>query len=81
MWNVNTRSTTTDPWHKGKLIGQKLPLTQQETRSTRLQLTVAGRPGDRAQFNLAIDSKIRACDLLKSKVSDVEVRLTAQNRI
>lgn len=71
MWNMNTRSTTTNPWNKGKLIGQKLPLTQQEIWSIRLRLTVAGRSRDLALFNLAIDSKLRACDLLKLKLSDV----------
>ena len=81
MWNVSTRSTTTDPRNKGKLIGQKLPLTQQETRSIRLQLTVAGRLRDLALVNLAIDSKLQACDPLKLKLSDVAIRLTAPNRI
>ena len=71
MWNGNTRSTTTDPWNKGKLIGQKLPLTQQEIWSIRLQLTVVGRSRDLALFNLAIDSKLRACDLLKLRLSDL----------
>ena len=71
MWNANTHSTITDPWNKGKLIGQKLPLTQQEIWSIRLQLTVAGRSRDLALFNLAIDSKLRACDLLKLRLSDV----------
>ena len=71
MWNANADSTTNDPWNKGKLISQKLPFTQQEIWSIRLQLMVAARSRDLALFNLAIDSKLRACDLLKPKLSDV----------
>ena len=59
------------PWNKGKLIGQKSPLTAQEIWSIRMTLENDGRLRDLALFNLALDSKLRACDLLKIRVSDV----------
>jgi len=50
------------PWNKGKLVGQKLPLKQREIWSIRVRLQLADRRLDLALFNLAIDSKLRACD-------------------
>ena len=62
---------TKGPWNKGKLMGQKAPLTAQEIWSVRMRLQDEGRVRDLALFNLAIDSKLRACDLLKIKLSDI----------
>ncbi len=59
------------PWNKGKLVGQKLPLKLQEIWAVRVRLQVHDRHRDLALFNLAIDSKLRACDLLNLRVSDV----------
>ncbi len=59
------------PWNKGKLVGQKLPLKLQEIWSIRIRLQIDQRHRDLALFNLAIDNKLRACDLLKLRVSDV----------
>ena len=59
------------PWNKGKLVGQKLPLKLQEIWAIRTRLQIDNRYRDLALFNLAIDSKLRACDLLKLRVSDV----------
>ena len=59
------------PWNKGKLVGQKLPLKLQEIWAIRMRLQMENRHRDLALFNLAIDSKLRACDLLKLRVSDV----------
>ncbi len=61
------------PWNKGKLVGQKLPLKLQEIWAIRIRLQLANRRRDVALFNLAIDSKLRACDLLCLRVSDVMV--------
>ena len=58
-------------WNKGKLMGQKPPLTQQEIWSIRMRLQDEGHFRDLALFNLAIDSKLRAGDLLKIRVSDI----------
>src|SRR5690606_4939056 len=59
------------PWNKGKLIGQKPPLKLQEIWSIRVRLEIAHRDRDLALFNLAIDSKLRSCDLVKLKVQDI----------
>ena len=59
------------PWNKGKLIGQKPPLKLQEVWSIRVRLEVANKHRDLALFNLAIDSKLRSCDLVKLKVTDI----------
>jgi hypothetical protein len=50
------------PWNKGKLTGQKLPLKLKEIWAIRIRLQLAARTRDLAMFNLAIDSKLRACD-------------------
>ena len=59
------------PRNKGRLSGQKRPLRLEETRAIRLRLELQGRVRDLALFNLAIDSKLRACDLMALKVADV----------
>ncbi len=59
------------PWNKGKLIGQKPPLKLKEIWSIRIRLQLANNIRDLALFNLAIDSKLRCCDLVKLKVRDV----------
>ncbi len=67
---LNGKSTST-PWNKGKLVGQKPPLKLPEIWAIRIRLEIDARHRDLAMFNLAIDSKLRACDLLKLRVSDV----------
>jgi hypothetical protein len=59
------------PWNKGKLIGQKPPLQPKHVWAIRTRLQLDGRIRDLALFNLAIDSKLRACDVVKLKVDDV----------
>jgi integrase len=59
------------PWNKGKLIGQKLPLKLKEIWAIRIRLQMAKNTRELALFNLAIDSKLRGCDLVKLKVCDV----------
>jgi hypothetical protein len=59
------------PWNKGKLIGQKKPLKLKEIWTIRVRLQMAGDVRGLAMFNLAIDSKLRACDLVKLRVTDV----------
>jgi integrase len=60
-----------EPWNKGKLIGQKPPLKLAEIWTVRTQLRMAGKTRDLALFNLAIDSKLRGCDLVALRVRDV----------
>jgi integrase len=59
------------PWNKGKLIGPKPPLQPKHVWAIRTRLQLAGRTRDLALFNLAIDSKLRGCDVVSLKVEDV----------
>jgi len=59
------------PWNKGKLIGAKPPLRPKHVWSIRTKLQVEGHVRDWAMFNLAIDSKLRGCDVVAIKVEDV----------
>ena len=58
-------------WNKGKLVGQKTPFKLKEIWAIRVRLQLAGRHREVALFNLALDSKLRACDLVKLRVRDV----------
>lgn len=60
-----------DPWNKGKLIGQKPPLKPKEIWAIRIHLQNGHQIRDLAMFNLAIDSKLRGCDLVNLRVRDV----------
>ncbi len=64
-------STGHAPWNKGKLIGQKPPFKLQEVWAIRIRLQLANDRRDLALFNLAIDSKLRGCDLVSLRVHDV----------
>lgn len=66
---LNTQSFA--PWNKDKLIGQKPPLKLNEIYAIRIRLQLAQKIRDLALFNIAIDSKLRGCDIVKLKVSDV----------
>ncbi|MNH03990.1 site-specific tyrosine recombinase XerC [compost metagenome] len=69
---MKTAATYTHrPWNKGKLIGQKAPLRLKDIWAIRVRLQIAEKSRDLALFNLAIDSKLRACDLTKLRVRDV----------
>src|SRR5437867_8456630 len=59
------------PWNKGKLTGAKPPLRPKHVWSIRTKLQIEGRARDLAMFNLAIDSKLRGCDVVAIKVEDI----------
>ena len=59
------------PWNAGKTVGTKRPLTQKQVWAIRFFLDREGRLRDRALFDLAIDSKLRGCDLVKIKIGDL----------
>ena len=59
------------PWNKGKLIGQKPPLQPKHVWAIRTRLQLAERKRDLVLFDLAIDSKLRGCDLVNLKVEAV----------
>ncbi|MGA7538208.1 MAG: hypothetical protein WBW93_05525 [Steroidobacteraceae bacterium] len=60
-----------EPWNKGKLVGQKAPLRLKEIWAIRIRLQLANRIRELALFDLAIDSKLRSCDLVKLRVRDL----------
>src|SRR3954469_23903002 len=59
------------PWNKGKLTGAKPPLRPKHVWSIRTKLQVGGKVRDLAMFNLAIDSKLRGCDVVALKVENI----------
>ena len=59
------------PWNKGRLVGQKRPLRPKEVWAIRVRLQMKRRKRDLALFNLAIDSKLRGCDLVSLRVDDI----------
>jgi integrase len=71
MESPNSTCAHRDPWNKGKPVGQKAPLKLKEIWAIRVRLQLADRRRELALFNLAIDSKLRACDLVKLRVRDV----------
>src|ERR1700674_663583 len=59
------------PWNKGLLIGQKKPLEPKHVWSIRVRLEIARSWRNLVIFNLAIDSELRACDLVKLRLDDI----------
>ena len=59
------------PWNKGRLIGQKRPLKPKEVWAIRVRLQLEESRRDLARFNLALDSKLRGCGLVRLQVNDV----------
>jgi hypothetical protein len=79
MTNLNLGSSG-KPWNKGKLTGQKPPLKLKEIWAIRIRLQIAKQCRDLALFNLAIDSKLRSCDLVKIRIKDVTHGATVSKR-
>ena len=71
MYYLPNQPVPKQPWNKGKLIGQKPPLKLNEIWGVRIRLQLARKYRELALFNLAIDSKLRACDLVSLRVQDV----------
>ena len=61
----------TRPWNKGRLLGQKRPLRPKDVWTIRVRLQLESSKRDLSMFNLAIDSKLRGCDLVRLQVNDV----------
>jgi integrase len=68
------------PWNKGKVTGAKPPLRPKHVWSIRTKLQIEGRARDLALFNLAIDSKLRGCDVVAIKVEDIAASGYAADR-
>lgn len=58
-------------WNAGKTVGTKRPLTQKQIWAVRFFLDREARLRDKDLFDLAIDSKLRGCDLVKIKIGDL----------
>ena len=69
--HIQPDSRVTQPWNKGKLTGAKPPLSPKHVWAVRTRLQLLKRFRDLALFNLAIDSKLRACDLVGLRIADV----------
>jgi len=68
---INNSTAQRVPWNQGKLVGQKAPLKQREIWAIRIRLQLQEDVRELALFNLAIDSKLRSCDLVRLHVRDV----------
>ena len=73
MRTVSSNHQEHGPWNKGKLIGQKPPLKLREIWAIRTRLQITSNVRELAMFNLAIDSKLRACDLTRLRVQDIRL--------
>jgi integrase len=80
MQATENTSTVRPPWNKSKIVGQKTPFKLKEIWAIRIRLQLAVRRRELALFNLAIDSKLRACDLVSLRVRDVSHGQTIASR-
>ena len=71
MDSITSKAKSVGPWNKGRLVGQKLPLKLREIWAIRIRLQLSTQVRDLALFNLAIDSKLRGCDVVKVRIGDV----------
>ena len=77
MESPKSNAAVRPPWNKGKLVGQKAPFKLKEIWAIRVRLQLADRRRELALFNLAIDSKLRACDLVQLEGVRVDEGLAA----
>ena len=70
---VETETTSTGkvPWNKGKIVGQKAPLKLKDIWAIRIRLQLGHRTRELSLFDLGLDSKLRACDLVRMRVRDI----------
>lgn len=80
MQHFDHNTKTPIPWNKGKLVGQKPPLKLNGIWAIRIRLQIANNLRDLALFNLAIDSKLRSCDLVKVRVKDISSGTNVSSR-
>lgn len=74
-------TTRRPPWNKGRLVGQKRPLQPKQVWAIRARLELANKLRDLALFNLAINSKLRGCDLVRLRVNDLAVGNSVRDRV
>jgi len=68
---TQTNSFVKIPWNKGKIVGQKAPLKLKDIWAIRIRLQLGHRTRELALFDLGLDSKLRACDLVRLRVRDI----------
>lgn len=68
------------PWNKGAFVGPKPPVKPKQVWSIRLNLQREGQIRDLALFDLAIDGKLRGCDLVRLRIGQVVVNAAARLR-
>ena len=68
------------PWNSGNMVGAKRPLKPRDVWAIRFFLDEHRRLRDRALFDLAIDSKLRGCDIVKMKIGDIVAGGTLRTR-
>jgi len=68
---AHTEKARREPWNKGKIVGQKAPLRLKDIWAIRIRLQLGHRTRELAMFDLALDSKLRACDLVKLRLRDI----------
>ena len=80
--DLNPGARERRPWNAGKMVGAKHPLKPRDVWAIRFFLDEHRRLRDRALFDLAIDSKLRGCDIvkMKMKIGDIVTSGTIQNR-
>jgi hypothetical protein len=71
LTDASSHASRRETWNEGKMIRAKPPLRPKRVWSIRTKLQLAGRTRDLAMFNLAIDSKLRGCDVVRLRVEDV----------
>lgn len=71
MAQLDLFKTTRQSWNRGRVVGAKPALKPKHVWAIRQQLKTAGHQRDLAMFNCAIDAKLRGCDLVKLRISDV----------
>ncbi len=65
------RTHCRQPWNRGKLVGHKAPLKAKDVWANRVRLQAQRRSREVALLDLGIDSKLRACDLVRPRVRDI----------
>ncbi len=78
--NRRSKALPRAPWNRGKMVGSKPPLRTKNVWSIRTKLQIDGRVRDLAMFNVAIDSKLRGCDVVSLKVEDLAPHGTTLDR-
>ncbi len=71
MSQLDLFRTPRRPWNVGKLVGAKAPLKPKHIWAIRRHLKTLGAVRDLAMFNVALDAKLRGCDLVKLTIADV----------